>query len=75
MRGGVASNRSRVSASLAGVSASDSESHAEPYFGLGLNYALTPDVETGIAWDTTKTKSADISTHVNVFSLVGTFRF
>lgn len=74
-RAGIASNRARASATLDGESASDSETHAEPYFGLGLNYAFTPNFEAGIAWDSTKLKYADVSARVNVFSLVGTFRF
>jgi OmpA-OmpF porin, OOP family len=74
-RAGIASNRTRVSVSGAGVSGSDSESHAEPYFGLGLNYAFTPSFDAGIAWDNTKLKYADTSTRVNVFSVVASFKF
>jgi hypothetical protein len=74
-RAGIASNRTRVGVSGAGVSASDSETHAEPYFGLGLNYAFTPNFDAGLAWDNTRLKYADSSTRVNVLSAVATFKF
>jgi hypothetical protein len=74
-RAGIASNRAKVGVSGAGVAASDSETHAEPYFGLGINYAFTPNFEAGLAWDNTKLKYADASTRVNVFSAVATFKF
>ena len=75
VRAGIASNRARVSATADGSSSSDSETHVQPYFGLGLNYAFTPNFEAGIAWDTTKVKYLDASARVNVFAIVGTFRF
>lgn len=74
-RVGVASNRARVSASLDGTSASDSETHTEPYFGAALNYAFTPNLEAGIAWDSTRIKYGDVSSRVNAFSVVAGFRF
>jgi hypothetical protein len=74
-RVGIASNRTHVDASLNGISGSDSETHAEPYFGLGLDYAFTPSFAAGVAWDTTKIRYSDVSARVNVFSVVGTFRF
>lgn len=72
---GIASNRAKVNASGAGLSASDSESHAEPYFGLGLNYAFTPSFDAGIAWDNTRIKYSGESARINAFSLVASFRF
>ncbi len=72
---GIASNRAQVTASLDGASASDSESHAEPYFGLGLDYAFTPNLVAGIAWDATRLKYAGTSARVNAVSVVGTYRF
>jgi len=74
-RVGIASTRTRVNAALSGASGNDSETHAEPYFGLGLDYAFTPTFAVGLAWDTTKLKYSDVSARVNVFSVVGTFRF
>jgi len=72
---GIASNRTKVGATSAGVSASDSETHAEPYFGLGINYAFSPNFDAGLAWDNTRLKYAGTSTRVNVFSAVATFKF
>ena len=69
-RVGIASNRTKVGVTSAGVSGSDSESHAEPYFGLGLNYAFSPNFDAGLAWDNTRLKYAGTSTRVNVFSAV-----
>lgn len=74
-RAGIASNRTRVGVSGAGASASDSQTHAEPYFGLGLNYAFTPNFDAGLAWDNTKLKYADTTTRVNAFSAAATFKF
>lgn len=74
-RAGIASNRTKVGVTSAGVSASDSETHAEPYFGLGLNYAFSPNFDAGLAWDNTRLKYAGTSTRVNVFSAVATFKF
>ncbi len=74
-RAGIASNRTSVAVSGGGVSASDSQTHAEPYFGLGLNYAFTPNFDAGMAWDNTRLKYADTSTRVNAISAVATLKF
>jgi OOP family OmpA-OmpF porin len=74
-RAGVASTRAKAAASGLGASAEASETHATPYVGLGLDYAFTPNVLAGVAWDSNKLKFGDTSSRVNTFSVVGTYRF
>lgn len=74
-RVGIASNRARVNAIVDNDSASDSESHTEPYFGLGLNYTFSPNFDGGVAFDSTKVKYSGVSNRANALSVVATFKF
>lgn len=68
---GIASNRTTATA----ASASDSDTKTEPYFGLGLNYAVSSAFDVGIAWDATKLSYAGQKANVNSFNIVGTLKF
>lgn len=73
-RVGIASNRTKVTVSGA-VSGSDSQTHSEPYFGLGLNYAITPSFDIGVAWDATRLNYAGEKANVNALSFVASLKF
>jgi OmpA-OmpF porin, OOP family len=72
---GVASNRTSIDVSGAGISGSDSETRTEPYFGLGVNYAISSNVDLGVAWDATRLSYGGEKATVNAFSAVATFKF
>jgi hypothetical protein len=74
-RVGVASVRTTVSVSSSSVSGSDSDTKTEPYVGLGLNYALTPMFDVGLAWDNTRINYSGSKATVNSYSVVGSIKF
>ena len=72
---GVASVRTTVGASSGSVSANDSETKAQTYVGLGLNYAFTQNLELGVAIDTTQIQYDGDKSTVRSYNVVGTFKF
>ena len=50
-KAGVAYVRASVDASLAGLSSSETESSAQPVFGVGASYAFTPQLVGRIEWE------------------------
>jgi opacity protein-like surface antigen len=71
--------KTKLSASLSGVSASDSDDNANLYGGLSIGYRVTKNVTVDAAWDFTRGKyernGLDESASVNAFSLGMTFWF
>jgi OmpA-OmpF porin, OOP family len=53
---GVASNKTSLSGSAAGVNASDSDTHTAPYAGIGLNYALTSAISATLSASRTQVR-------------------
>jgi len=70
---GVASVKTRVSASVTGASGNDSDRSANGYVGLGIGYRLSRIVSADLAWDYTRSKynknGLDASGNVNMVSL------
>lgn len=48
---GIASLKTKLSASASGVSASDDERHTSPYFGVAADYAFTPALKLELSAD------------------------
>jgi len=76
---GLAQVKTKLSASLQGVSASDSDDNTNLYGGLGVGYRVSKSVTVDAAWDFTRGKyeknGLDESANVNAFSLGMTFSF
>jgi OmpA-OmpF porin, OOP family len=72
---GVASTKAKGSAVVSGVSGSVSESSTNPYFGLGVSYALSKAVTLDGAIDFSKLKFAGESANVRMLSIGVTFGF
>jgi OOP family OmpA-OmpF porin len=76
---GAARVKTKLDATLGGLSGSDSDSNTELYGGLGVGYRLSSTVTIDGAWDFTKSKYSkngiDESWNINVFSVGVTFGF
>jgi hypothetical protein len=76
---GLSQVKTKLSASLQGVSASDSDDNANLYGGLGIGYRVTKNATVDAAWDFTRGKyernGLNESGSVNAFSLGMTFGF
>jgi OOP family OmpA-OmpF porin len=76
---GVAQVKTKLNATLGGLSASDSDNNTALYGGLGVGYRLSSTVTIDGAWDFTKSKynknGVDESWNVNALSVGLTFAF
>lgn len=72
---GIASNRTRISGTALGQSASDSESNSAAYGGLALNYAFAPAWSTSLTLDRTQAEYQGEKTDVTSVGLALRFRF
>lgn len=53
---GIASLKTKVSASAGGLSGSDDERHTSPYLGIAADYALTPALKVELSADFSRAK-------------------
>jgi OOP family OmpA-OmpF porin len=74
-RVGIASIKSKLSASLAGFSNSESERNENVAFGFGAAFALNKNASIRAEWDRFKTEVQDAKSDVDLFSLGAVFRF
>ena len=72
---GIASIKTKVSASASGASGSDDETKAQPYFGLGLGYAVTKSMTVDLAADFTRGEYAGEKANIRAVTLGATFSF
>jgi OmpA-OmpF porin, OOP family len=76
---GAARVKTKLTATLGGLSGSDSDTNTALYGGLGVGYRVSPTVTIDGAWDFTKSKydknGVDESWSVNAFSVGVTFGF
>jgi OmpA-OmpF porin, OOP family len=76
---GLAQVETKLTASVPGASASDSDDNANVYGGLSIGYRVSKSVSIDAAWDFTRGKynknGLDESGNVNAFSLGMTFSF
>jgi Outer membrane protein beta-barrel domain len=65
---GLAQVKTKIDATVSGVSASDSDSNAQLYAGLAIGYKITPSMSIDLAFDSSKTKYSKngVSTSGNV---------
>ena len=66
---GIASVKAKPSASLFSASFSDSETKANPYFGLELGYAIASDVKLTAGADFSKSKYKSETTNAALYSV------
>lgn len=68
---GLAQVKTKLDATVGGVSGSDSDSNAQLYGGLGVGYKLNKTTSLDLAWETTRTKysSGGVSASDNVHSI------
>ena len=78
-RVGLAYVKTKLDATSGAVSASDSDSNAALYGGLGVGYKLSKTTTLDLAWDFSKSKynknGVDESGSINAFSVGLTFEF
>lgn len=73
---GLAQMKAKGDATVVGLgSASDSDSSAQLYGGLGVGYRLTKQMTLGAHWDFTRAKLAGEKLDVNAYSMALTFDF
>ena len=76
---GLAQVKTKVSGTVRGVSASDSDNSTQPYLGLGVGYKLNKTMSVDGAWDFTRSQydknGATFKGNVNAFSLGLSFGF
>lgn len=73
---GIAQVKTTISGSFPGFgSASDSESNAALYGGVGIGYRLSPTVSIDGTWDFSKSEYGGETGNINVFSVGLTFWF
>jgi opacity protein-like surface antigen len=76
---GLAQVKTKIDATLSGVSASDSDNNIQLYAGLGVGYKLAKNVSLDLAYDSSKAKydksGVNTSGNVSAFSLGMTFGF
>jgi OmpA-OmpF porin, OOP family len=72
---GLAQMKTKVNATLGSATGSDSDSSAQLYGGLGINYKLTKQLSVGAAWDFSKAEFSGEKANVNAYSLGLTFGF
>jgi OOP family OmpA-OmpF porin len=72
---GVASTKATVSVSGGGVSGSDSKTTTQAFFGLGIDYVVSPGFAIGAAWDRTRLGYADSTATVDSLNVTATFKF
>jgi OOP family OmpA-OmpF porin len=74
-RVGIASNRTKVSATGGGFSGADSETKATAYAGLGVGYALTKEMKIDAALDFSNLKYSGQTANVRLLSVGLTYAF
>jgi|KBSSwiStaDraftv2_1062776.scaffolds.fasta_scaffold197193_1 OOP family OmpA-OmpF porin len=76
---GAAQIKTKLTGSLGGLSASDSDKNTALYGGLGVGYRVTPQMSIDGAWDFSRGKynknGIDESGNLNAFSVGVTYRF
>ncbi len=72
---GVARIKTKVSGTLGGITASDSENHTKAYYGLGVGYQLWPNLSLDAAADFSKWKFDTDSGNARLLSLGVTYSF
>jgi OmpA-OmpF porin, OOP family len=74
-RVGIASTEAKVSGSVGGFSASDSETSTNAYFGLGLGYLISKNLSIDGAMDFSRVKYSGESANVRLLSIGLTLSF
>jgi opacity protein-like surface antigen len=75
-KAGVAYVRARSEGSVAGLSASQSESSLQPIYGLGASYAFTPQWVGRIEWERVRVRfGADATDNADLVSVGLAYRF
>lgn len=69
LRLGLASVKTTVDVSFGGSSGSASDSSVQPYFGIGVAYAFTPNLRLEAAWDSTRGKFEGESGNVSALTV------
>lgn len=72
---GVASMKTKVNASVAGFSGSDSETKAQPYAGFGLGYGISKGVTLDLAADFSRGEYSGEKSDIAAFTVGMTFSF
>jgi OmpA-OmpF porin, OOP family len=72
---GLAQMKSKATATVSGLSATDSDSSAQLYGGLGIGYKLTKQMSIDGAWDFGRAKTGGEKLDVNAYSIGLTFAF
>lgn len=72
---GIARVKTKVTASLGSLSASDSENTTQAYFGLGVGYALSKNATVDLSADFSKAKFSGESANVRMFGIGFTYGF
>lgn len=72
---GLAQMKAKATATLGASSATDSDSSAQLYGGLGLGYRLSKQMTLGAHWDFTRGEIAGEKVDVNAYSVALTFDF
>jgi OOP family OmpA-OmpF porin len=77
VRAGLGVNRVTYGASTAGFSGSESETKVRPYFGVGVGYAVTKNVNIDLSVDFTRFSSDDLdaTARARMLSLGATYAF
>lgn len=77
VRAGLGANKVTLGASTAGFSGSSSETKVRPYFGLGVGYAVTKNVNIDLGVDFTRFTSDDLdaTARARLLSLGATYSF
>ena len=70
---GLAQVKAKASATIGGLSGSDSDSSAQLYAGLGIGYKLSKQLSIGGAWDFTKADFFGAKGDVSALSVGLTF--
>lgn len=72
---GIASLKTKITASLGGQAGSDSETTTQAYFGLGVGYALSKNAAIDLSCDFSKAKYAGESANVRMIGIGFTYGF
>lgn len=72
---GVARTKSDLSGTVGSFTAADSKSSTNPYIGLGVGYAVLPNLSVDLALDFSRVKYASEKANVRLLSVGVTFGF
>lgn len=72
---GVASTKADIDASIGAQSGSDSQTHTDAFFGLGVGYRVTKNFTVSLDADFTRSEYADEKMSVRMLGVSGVFSF